>query len=197
KVANPLAAAGRAIAKISDLQVPEYPRTTFAVTAAFAGSYPSIHAIVNKATILLNFRSNSQEELERVRGEIFRCVDEACKEETDRWGRDTITFDCRHLCDINAGYQANDVPIVQAAVAAARYLGCEEVGLDEGGATNCSRALEAHLPAVCLGGGSDYDSKCHTLEEQFKEEGAFKGPQSAFLLALMCAGTEQTDSVIV
>lgn len=196
KVANPLAAAGRAIAKISDLQVPEYPRTTFAVTAAFAGSYPSIHAIVNKATILLNFRSNSQEELEKLRAEIFRCVEEACREETDRWGKDTITYDFRHLCDINAGYQANDVPIVQAAVAAARYLGCEEVGLDEGGATNCSRALEAHLPAVCLGGGSDYDSKCHTLEEQFKEEGAFKGPQSAFLLALMCAGTPQTDSVI-
>lgn len=196
KVANPLAAAGRAIAKISDLQVPEYPRTTFAVTAAFAGSYPSIHAIVNKATILLNFRSNSQEELEKLRAEIFRCVEEACREETDRWGKDTITYDFRHLCDINAGYQANDVPIVQAAVAAARYLGCEEVGLDEGGATNCSRALEAHLPAVCLGGGSDYDSKCHTLEEQFKEEGAFKGPQSALLLALMCAGTAQTDSVI-
>ena len=196
KVANPLAAAGRAIARISDLQVPEYPRTTFAVTAAFAGSYPSIHAIVNKATILLNFRSNSQEELEKLRAEIFRCVEEACKEETDRWGKDTITYDFRHLCDINAGYQANDVPIVQAAVAAARYLGCEEVGLDEGGATNCSRALEAHLPAVCLGGGADYDSKCHTLEEQFKEEGAFKGPQSALLLALMCVGTPQTDSVI-
>lgn len=196
KVANPLAAAGRAIAKISDLQVPEYPRTTFAVTAAFAGSYPSIHAIVNKATILLNFRSNSQEELEKLRAEIFRCVEEACREETDRWGKDTITYDFRHLCDINAGYQANDVPIVQAAVAAARYLGCEEVGLDEGGATNCSRALEAHLPAVCLGGGSDYDSKCHTLEEQFKEEGAFKGPQSALLLVLMCAGTAQTGSVI-
>ena len=196
KVANPLAAAGRAIARISDLQVPEYPRTTFAVTAAFAGSYPSIHAIVNKATILLNFRSNSQEELEKLRAEIFRCVEEACKEETDRWGKDTITYDFRHLCDINAGYQANDVPIVQAAVAAARYLGCEEVGLDEGGATNCSRALEAHLPAVCLGGGADYESKCHTLEEQFKEEGAFKGPQSALLLALMCAGTPQTDSVI-
>ena len=137
-----------------------------------------------------------EEELEKLRAEIFRCVEEACKEETDRWGKDTITYDFRHLCDINAGYQANDVPIVQAAVAAARYLGCEEVGLDEGGATNCSRALEAHLPAVCLGGGADYDSKCHTLEEQFKEEGAFKGPQSALLLALMCVGTPQTDSVI-
>lgn len=196
KVANPLAAAGRAITKIADLQVPEKPRTTFAVTASFAGSYASIHAIVNKATILLNFRSDSQEELEKLRGEIFRCIEEACREETERWGADTITYDFRHVCDINAGSQSAEVPIVQSAVAVARYLGCEEVELYEGGATNCSRALEAGLPAVCLGGGADYDSKCHTLEEQFKEEGAFRGAQSAFLLALMCAGTEDTPSVI-
>ena len=196
KVANPLAAAGRAIAKISDLKVPEKPRTTYAVTAAFAGSYESIHAIVDKATILLNFRSDSQEELEKLRAEIFRCMDEACREETERWGKDTITYDFRHVCDINAGSQSSDAAIVQGAVAASAYLGCQDVKLEEGGATNCSRALEAHLPAVCLGGGADYDSKCHTLEEQFKEEGAFKGPQSALLLALMCAGTPQTDSVI-
>jgi acetylornithine deacetylase/succinyl-diaminopimelate desuccinylase-like protein len=196
KVANPLAAAGRAIAKISDLKVPEKPRTTYAVTAAFAGSYESIHAIVDKATILLNFRSDSQEELEKLRAEIFRCMDEACREETERWGKDTITYDFRHVCDINAGSQSSDAAIVQGAVAAAAYLGCQDVKLEEGGATNCSRALEAHLPAVCLGGGADYDSKCHSLAEQFREKDAFKGAQSAFLLALLCAGTDVSESII-
>lgn len=196
KIANPLAAAGRAIAKISDLQVPEEPRTTFAVTGASAGSYESIHAIVDKATILLNFRSNSQAELEKLRKEIFRCIEEACAEETARWGKDTITYDFRHVCDINAGTQACDAPIVQGAMAAAEFLGCEEPELGKGGATNCSRALEAHLPAVCLGGGADYDSRCHSLAEQFKEEGAYKGCQSALLLTLLCAGTEDTGSII-
>ncbi len=196
KVANPLAAAGRAIAKISDLQVPEFPRTTFAVTGSFAGSYESIHAIVNKATILLNFRSDSQEELEKLRAKIFACVEEACKEETDRWGTDTITYDYRHVCDINAGSQPSDAPIVQGAMAAAEYLGCEEPKLGHGGATNCSRALEANLPAVCLGGGADYDSKCHTLQEQFREEGAYKGCQSALLLTLLCSGTEYAETII-
>ncbi|MCR5794040.1 MAG: M20/M25/M40 family metallo-hydrolase [Solobacterium sp.] len=196
EVANPLAAAGRAVAKISDLKVPEYPRTTYAVTGAFAGSYESIHAIVNKAVILLNFRSDSQEELEKLRKEIFRCIEEACEEETARWGKDRITYSYRHVCDINAGTQPSDAPIVQAAMAIAEYLGCEEPELGHGGATNCSRALEAGLPAVCLGGGADYDSKCHTLQEQFKEEGAFRGCQSAFLLTLLCAGSDIAGSVI-
>lgn len=196
KVANPLAAAGRAIAKISDLKVPEYPRTTYAVTGSFAGSYESIHAIVNKAVILLNFRSDSQEELEKLRKEIFCCVEEACEEETARWGKDRITYEYRHVCDINAGTQPSDAPIVQAAMAIAEYLGCDEPELGHGGATNCSRALEAGLPAVCLGGGAGYDSRCHTLAEQFKEEGAYQGPQAAFLLALMCAGSDIADSVI-
>ena len=46
KVANPLAAAGRAMAKINELRVPEESHTTFAVTGCFAGSYSAIHAIV-------------------------------------------------------------------------------------------------------------------------------------------------------
>ncbi len=196
KVANPIHAAGRAIAKISELQVPKEPMTTFAVTGMFAGSYESIHAIVNKATILLNFRSNSQSELEKLRSEIFRCIEEGCREETERWGRDTITYDYRHVCDVNAGSQPSDATIVQGAMRIAEYLGCEEPKLGKGGSTNCSRALEAGLPAVCLGGGDDYDSRCHTLKEQFREKDAFKGAQAAFLLTLLCAGTEWSEPIV-
>jgi len=196
KVANPLHAAGRAIAKIAELQVPESPRTTFAVTGAYAGSYSAIHAIVDKATITLNFRSSDQTELLKLKDKIFACIEEACKEETDRWGKDTITYDYKHVCDINAGTQDAHTPIVEAAMAISEFLGCEEPKLAEGGATNCSRAIEAGLPAVCLGGGSGYDSRCHSLAEQFREEGAYKGCQIAMLLALMCAGTETTESVI-
>lgn len=44
--------------------------------------------------------------------------------------------------------------------------------------------------------GADYDSKAHTLNEQFKVEDAYKGCQLTLLLALLCAGTEIADSVI-
>ena len=196
KVANPLHAAARAIAKISEFRVPADPMTTFAVTNFHAGSFEAVHAIVPTAQIRFNFRSNSQEELEKLRDRIFAAIDEACKEETDRWGMDTITYEVKHICDVNAGHQDSHASIVEGAMAAAEFLGCAEPKLGNGGSTNCNRALEAGLPAVCLGGGGDYDCQCHTLDEQFKVEDAFKGCQQTLLMTLLCAGTEMTESII-
>ena len=196
KVANPLHAAARAIAKISEFRVPADPMTTFAVTNFHAGSFEAVHAIVPTAQIRFNFRSNSQEELEKLRDRIFAAIDEACKEETDRWGMDTITYEVKHICDVNAGHRDSHASIVEGAMAAAEFLGCAEPKLGNGGSTNCNRALEAGLPAVCLGGGCDYDCQCHTLDEQFKVEDAFKGCQQTLLMTLLCAGTEMTESII-
>ena len=196
KVANPLHAAARAIAKISEFRVPADPMTTFAVTNFHAGSFEAVHAIVPTAQIRFNFRSNSQEELEKLRDRIFAAIDEACKEETDRWGMDTITYEVKHICDVNAGHQDSHASIVEGAMAAAEFLGCAEPKLGNGGSTNCNRALEASLPAFCLGGGCDYDCQCHTLDEQFKVEDAFKGCQQTLLMTLLCAGTEMTESII-
>ena len=196
KVANPLHAAARAIAKISEFRVPADPMTTFAVTNFHAGSFEAVHAIVPTAQIRFNFRSNSQEELEKLRDRIFAAIDEACKEETDRWGMDTLTYEVKHICDVNAGHQDSHASIVEGAMAAAEFLGCAEPKLGNGGSTNCNRALEAGLPAVCLGGGCDYDCQCHTLDEQFKVEDAFKGCQQTLLMTLLCAGTEMTESII-
>ena len=109
---------------------------------------------------------------------------------------DTITYTVKHICDVNAGNQDSHAPIVEGAMLSAEFLGCEEPKLGNGGSTNCNRALEAGLPAVCLGGGMDYDSKCHTLDEQFRVDGAYKGCQQALLMALLCAGTDAAESII-
>lgn len=196
KVANPLHAAARAIAKIAEFRVPAEPMTTFAVTNFQAGSFEAVHAIVPEAMIRFNFRSNSQEELEKLRDRIFAAIEAACKEETDRWGQDTITYEVKHICDVNAGGQDCHAPIVEAAMAAAKYLGCDEPKLGNGGSTNCNRALEAGLPAVCLGMTEEYDCQAHTLSEQFKIEGSHKGSQEALLLTLLCAGTDAAESII-
>ena len=75
---------------------------------------------------------------------------------------------------------------------------CEEPVLGCGGCTNCNRALEAGLPAVCLGieSDDDYNHKCHTLDERFNPDGAYKGAQQTLLLTLLCAGTEMVETII-
>ena len=80
EMANPLHAAARAVAKIADFQVPEDPRTTFCVSNFHAGNDAGIHAIVPKATIKFNFRSNSAEVLEELNDRIFKAIQEACDE---------------------------------------------------------------------------------------------------------------------
>ncbi len=196
KVANPIHAAARAIAKIAEFRVPSEPRTSVAVTNLEAGSYAAVHSIVPEATIRFNFRSNGQKELEELRARIFAAIEEACKEETDRWGMDTITYSVKHICDVNAASRDPHIPIVEGAVCVSEFLG-DEASLSQGGCTNCSRALEANLQAVCLGGGRDYPANCHTLNEQFLLDGTeHKGPQAAMLLALLCRGTDSADSII-
>ena len=93
KMAQPVHAAARAVAKIADFVVPSDPKTSFCVSNFHGGNDAGVHAIAPKATIKFNFRSNSQEELAKLRTNIFNAIEEACQEETAKWGQDTITWD--------------------------------------------------------------------------------------------------------
>ncbi len=199
QVANPLHAAARAVAKIADFEVPEEPRTTFCVSNFHAGNDAGIHAIVPKATIKFNFRSNSEEVLMDLKKRIFDAVQEACDEETKRWGKDTITWDCEQFCDIHAGNQDIHAPIVEAAYLAACYTSAnaEDVHFGEGGSVNGNRSVARGIPAVTLGGGGKVDTKCHTLEEFYDPKESYRCPQEVLLLALLVAGIDgKTESIL-
>ena len=197
KVANPLNAAARAVAKISNLQVPDDPKTIFCVSNFHAGNDAGIHAIVQKATIKYNIRSNSQEELNKLDRKILAILAEACFEETARWGMDTITFDHKYYVDVPAGTLDEHNPIVEADYETIKFMGFEPEFM-KGGATNANMPIGAGIPAVCLGmGRSDFDSKVHTLDERFRIKDAYKGIQHAFLMTLVCAGIGgKTESVL-
>lgn len=67
-------------AKIADFVVPSDPKTSFCVSNFHGGNDAGVHAIAPKATIKFNFRSNSQEELAKLRTNIFNAIEEACQE---------------------------------------------------------------------------------------------------------------------
>ena len=187
QVANPLHAAARAIAKIADLKVPAYPKTTYCVSNFHAGNDAGIHAIVPYASIKINYRSNGQAELEALDKEIMRCIDEACKEETDRWGQDTITYNITTFCDVRAGSLGEHDPIVEATWAGIEYLGYEPELL-KGGPTNASIPIGNGVPAVCLGNGGP-EIYCHNAAmERFPVKDTYQLPQLALLVTLAVAG---------
>lgn len=197
-MANPLHAAARAVAKISDFQVSEYPRTTFCVSNFHAGNDAGIHAIVPKATIKFNFRSNSSELLQELDDRIFAAIEEACAEETARWGKDTITWDSKIVCDVPAGTQDEHAPIVESVYAVIEHLGVTPK-LVRGGCTNCNVAIDKGIPAICISHTYSPDgipANIHSVDEKFPIAGAYKAVQETYLMALLCAGVEGVESIL-
>ncbi|MCL2497337.1 MAG: M20/M25/M40 family metallo-hydrolase [Symbiobacteriaceae bacterium] len=188
KVANPLHAAARAVAKISVLKVPTEPKTTYAVSNFHAGNDAGIHAIVDKATIKINIRSTGKAELEELEQQIHQCVADACREETEFWGCDTITFDCVYHVNNPAGTSDRHLPIVEATYAIMKHLGTEPVFAPDG-STNASVPIVRGIPAVCLGSGGQ-SGGVHTTQEWYDPTDAFIGPQQTLLLALALSGIE-------
>ena len=195
KVANPLHAAARAVAKIADIQVPTEPKTTFAVSNIHAGTDAAIHAITEDATFKINFRSNGMSELEKFEKDLFHAVEEACREESERWGKDTITFTHEYLVDVPAGTQDKSSPILEATYIAMEHLGLEPMFIEDG-CTNANIPVSLGMPAVCIGRGGN-EGGVHTTGEWFEMEGTYVCPQEAFLIALAVSGVKgKTDSVI-
>ena len=194
-VANPLHACARAVAKIANLKVPAEPKTTYAVSKFHAGSDAGIHAITQSAGFKINFRSNGVAELEKLEAEIFRCVQEACNEETEFWGKDTITWDHKYLVDVPAGVQDANLPILEAAYAAMKHIGVEPAFAKDG-CTNANIPIGLGVPAVCIGRGSN-EGGVHTTNEWFEIEGAYRCTQEVFLIALALSGIKgMTKSVM-
>lgn len=187
KMANPLHAAARAVAKIADIQVPSVPKTTYCVSNFHAGNDAGVHAIVPQASIKINMRSNQMEPLLKMKAEIYKAIEDGAAEETARWGKDTITYDIHEYFNVPAGTLGLNDPIVEASYAITKYLGKDPV-FNEGGPTDAAFPICAGIPAVCLGSG-DIDTHAHSAEnERFPVEGMWRGPQAAFLLAILCGG---------
>lgn len=189
-IANPLHAAARAVAKISDIQVPTEPKTTFCVSNFHAGNDAGIHAIVSEATIKINYRSNGQKELEQLDAKIMQCIEEACQEETRRWGKNEITYSVKTWCDVQAGSLDEHDEIVENTWCAIEAIG-NKPDLRHGVSTNASIGICKNLPTVCIGAG---DTECyiHNAEkERFPLHESWKLPQLALLVALSMSGIEK------
>ena len=201
KMAQPLHAAARAVAKIADFVVPDDPKTSFCVSNIHGGNDAGIHAIASKATIKFNFRSNSPEELDKLRTKIFNAIEEACREETEKWGKDTITWDKKLVSSIPGGLQDAHMPLVEAAYLGLCSLGVEPV-FRKGGCTNANVAISMGIPALCMGRAyaPDEDSQNvlnHSVHEKLPMEGAYKAVQQVLMVLLMAAGIDGEFSSVL
>ncbi|MGH6714087.1 MAG: M20/M25/M40 family metallo-hydrolase [Bradyrhizobium sp.] len=180
-------AMGRAIAKISELQPPSDPKTTFTVGTVAGGT--SVNAIAAEARMAVDMRSNSTEELLKLEARLLDLVKEAVADENARWKSDKLTVEARMIGDRPAGIVSVDSPIVQATQRAVTAVTRAPRVTFAGSSTDSNIAMSLGIPAVTIGGGGE-GGNWHSRNEWYKPTDAYHGPQSALLTILMLTGLD-------
>lgn len=191
---SPIHALGRAIAGISDLEVPRDPKTTFNV--GLIGGGTSVNTISETAEAVIDMRSTSQAELERLETQVLTLIRQAAEAENRRWRREeAITVALERVGDRPAGSQSPDSEIVQTAAAAGLAMGFRPI-LESASSTDSNIPIHLGIPAVTLGGGGDFGG-AHTLNEYYDPTDAHLGVQKILLTILGLTGLNGTTEPLL
>ena len=159
---NPAFAMGNAIAKFSRLQVPSQPKTTFNVGVVSGGT--SVNSIPARVQMVVDLRSESCAELQKVRDAFLAVVKEAVEEEnmarSIREG--SIAADPALIGDRPCGETALTSPIVQTATAVVKAFGlAPSYGISS---TDSNVPMNLGIPAITIGRGGP-GGRAHSPDE--------------------------------
>lgn len=188
-IPNPIHALGRAIAIISDIQVPATPRTTFNVGIVEGGT--SVNSIAFEASMDIDMRSESADALRVIDAQVRRAIQSALDAENERWpgqraerARLSVVIDTIGIRP--TGAQSDSARIVQVAVQAGRALGFAPT--TGASSTDANLPISLGVPGISIDGGGRA-SGAHSLAEWYEDGPAgWLGPQWAALIVAMLAG---------
>lgn len=183
--ANPIHAAGGAVAELASLLSPRDTRSTLNVGRIGGGT--SINTIPADAWLELDLRSEESHalaELEtRARAAIEKAVAEANR--LRRAGTEALDLRVDLVGDRPAGLTPPGTPLVRAAWAATAYLG--EAPELVASSTDANMPISLGIPAITLGAGGR-SGGAHTTDEWYENEGGVAGLERLLLTVLAVAG---------
>jgi acetylornithine deacetylase/succinyl-diaminopimelate desuccinylase-like protein len=183
-VPNPIHALGRAIAKVSEFQVPADPRVTFSVGVIQGGT--SVNSIAMNASMQVDMRSVDAGALQALDDRFQAAIREALAEENARWqSGERLTVSVDTIGIRPAGSQPADAAIVRAANAAGRSLGFDVPAIAS--STDANIPISLGIPAVTIDGGGK-GGGAHSLGEWFDTADSHLGTQWALLFVLTLTG---------
>ncbi|HEX8321395.1 M20/M25/M40 family metallo-hydrolase [Longimicrobium sp.] len=183
-VPNPVHALGRAIAKVSEFQVPADPRVTFSVGVIQGGT--SVNSIAMSAGMQVDMRSVDAGALQALDDRFQAAIREALAEENARWqSGERLTVSVDTIGIRPAGSQPADAAIVRAANAAGRSLGFDVPAIAS--STDANIPISLGIPAVTIDGGGK-GGGAHSLGEWFDTADSHLGTQWALLFVLTLTG---------
>lgn len=188
-IPNPIHALGRAIAKISDIQVPATPKTTFNVGVISGGT--SVNSIAFQGSMEVDMRSENAEALRMLDSTVRVALSEAAREENERWtdrraARARVSVEIDTIGIRPTGAQSDSARIVQVALRAGRSLGFTPS--TQASSTDANIPISLGVPGISIDGGGS-GAGAHSLSEWY-EDGprGYLGPQWAALIVAMLAG---------
>jgi acetylornithine deacetylase/succinyl-diaminopimelate desuccinylase-like protein len=179
--ANPIHALGRAVAHISDFQVPADPKTTFNVGVIGGGT--SVNSIPFEGWFEFDERSVDPKSLDELDGRFKAAVQAGLDEENARWqGKGKISVKIDRVGERPAGHTDSNSPLVLAAIASIKTLNFGEPKLNTS-SSDSNVPMHLGIPAITIGGGG-LDKGAHSLNETDDVTESFKGSQNALLIIL-------------
>ncbi len=184
-IVNPVHALGRAIARFASYAAPLSPRTSYNVGLIEGGS--SVNAIPERASMVVDMRSVSNDEIEKLESYLRRVVEVAVREENSQRAMSGTSLTCEFEPAGNrpSGETPTDSRIVRAAIECSRALGIEP-RLDCS-STDSNIPISLGIPAITLGVGG-LSSNCHSLMEWYEPAGRELGLKRLLLLTLSLVG---------
>ena len=185
---NPAYAMGAAIAKFSQIQVPQTPKTTYNVGVVEGGT--SVNSIPFEMAMVIDMRSVACAELKKVEDQFLAivkgAVDAENKARSTREG--PVTADPRLIGDRPCGETARTSPIVQTVSSVVRAFGMTpSYGISS---TDSNMPMSLGIPAVTIGRGPG--GRAHALDEwtQVDPKGDVQSVRVATAMILAVAGVK-------
>jgi acetylornithine deacetylase/succinyl-diaminopimelate desuccinylase-like protein len=187
-VPNPIVLLSRALARFSEVQVPESPRTTFNVGVISGGT--SVNSIPESATARVDLRSASMEELQKLEDRLRECAAEAWREAplSHRSGELKVTLAIESIGDRPAAELPPDARILQIVRAVDKHLRIGSV--PRLASTDANVPLALGIEATTIGAGGD-GGGAHTLREWFDCSNRDLGLKRILLVLLALTGVEE------
>ncbi|MBX3066334.1 MAG: M20/M25/M40 family metallo-hydrolase [Anaerolineae bacterium] len=155
-------------AQITDIRVPESPRTTYNIGVIEGGS--TVNSLASDASMLLDMRSEDKEALATLERQVRNLVEA-------QMHRD-LTFSIEVVGDRPAGIVPRNHPLVQLARMALESVGAQPVY--ETGSTDANVLLAAGLPTVTV--GITQGGNAHRTDEYIETPQLSDGLAQLFIL---------------
>lgn len=172
---------GHLVCALSQMNVPEEPRTTFNVGVIEGGT--SVNTIAASSSVLLDLRSENADELRKLVSQFKEIVAERRALAGRR--EEPVAYIVSKVGDRPAGELSRNAPLIQWAKGALEFVGYSSIRFIAG-STDANIPMSMGINSVCI--GLTHSANSHRLDEYIELGSLPFGMQQLLLLTSAAAG---------